>query len=444
MPVSEEVDEINEYLRIRREKQIKGELPKPDYTPPVVKRIREAIWGKKKVEKPVLKSVQPTYVSPVAQAAMRKQLAEVVDSAPPFVIPTPSPGTFPLPAQTDRPAPVSRTPLPGTQTQEKGPTLSSPPKRPSIFQYFFRNPFPRSVSPETRIVTPTTFPKTPLRVSPLRPDYAPIPPIPGKTTLPETTSAKKFGLIPLVPTRSSTLPETRNPTPDSIPMSEEDRIPPASSPIPTDAPPWVQRREQEPGMITAREAAHPSSETEKKLPWLTEKQIVPWVDRQKERSSAIFPETHSPLNTSIPRSETEKPVITKPWISGEIKVEESQPSPEKTAEENASPQTELEEEISEEEALERLPFEDVEGLTESDIDYLDKKEREHQAQRQKLEEDAVTPEELKEKLYQQEIRLETALKDEPASQTTQKEEILRRLKKMMQEEGDSAPPTRKN
>ncbi len=94
----------------------------------------------------------------------------------------------------------------------------------------------------------------------------------------------------------------------------------------------------------------------------------------------------------------------------------------------------MEEEISEEEALEKLPFEDVEGLSPSDLDYLAQKEKEHREAEEKKEMDMGNPDELKSTLQRQSTQLD-ALVQAPHSPTMdEKQEILRRLKKMMEEE----------
>ncbi len=92
------------------------------------------------------------------------------------------------------------------------------------------------------------------------------------------------------------------------------------------------------------------------------------------------------------------------------------------------------EEISEEEALEKLPFEDVEGLSPSDLDYLSKKEKEHRQDQAEEDGDLGIPAELKHTLQRQSSQLEGALhaSDQPIGD--EKQEILRRLKKMMEEE----------
>lgn len=95
----------------------------------------------------------------------------------------------------------------------------------------------------------------------------------------------------------------------------------------------------------------------------------------------------------------------------------------------------LEEEISEEEALEKLPFEEVEGLSESDLDYLSKKEKEHRAAQEKEDGDLGNPSELKSTLQRQSTQLEGALHENQSPNPDEKQEILRRLKKMMEDEG---------
>ncbi len=97
----------------------------------------------------------------------------------------------------------------------------------------------------------------------------------------------------------------------------------------------------------------------------------------------------------------------------------------------------LEEEISEEEALEKLPFEDVEGLSASDLDYLSKKEKEHRQAQEEKENDLGIPSQLKDTLQRQSSQLQGALQPGNAPTTDEKQEILRRLKKMMEDEGHS-------
>jgi hypothetical protein len=96
----------------------------------------------------------------------------------------------------------------------------------------------------------------------------------------------------------------------------------------------------------------------------------------------------------------------------------------------ASRDTALNEEISEEEAIDRLPFEEVEGLSESDLAYLERKEKEH-AQTHEEELDQVDPAALKARLEEQSQKLQ-AQSPTPAGEDPKKE-ILRRLKKMMDE-----------
>jgi hypothetical protein len=103
-------------------------------------------------------------------------------------------------------------------------------------------------------------------------------------------------------------------------------------------------------------------------------------------------------------------------------------------EENAPRDAASEEEISEEEALEKLPFEDVEGLSASDLDYLSQKEKEHRRAQEQEDGDVSNPAELKTTLERQSTQLEGALQSNPSPTTDEKQEILRRLKKMMEEE----------
>lgn len=103
-------------------------------------------------------------------------------------------------------------------------------------------------------------------------------------------------------------------------------------------------------------------------------------------------------------------------------------------------ETAMEQEISEEEALESLPFEDVEGLSASDLDYLSQKEKEHRKAQEEKDTDVGIPSELRSTLQRQSTQLEGALTPNQTPKNTtsdEKQEILRRLKQMMEEEGHS-------
>lgn len=104
-------------------------------------------------------------------------------------------------------------------------------------------------------------------------------------------------------------------------------------------------------------------------------------------------------------------------------------------EKSAAHDAALDEEISEEEALEKLPFEDVEGLSASDLDYLSKKEKEHRQAQEEKENDLGIPSELKNTLQRQSTQLQGALQPGNGPTNDEKQEILRRLKKMMEDEG---------
>lgn len=90
----------------------------------------------------------------------------------------------------------------------------------------------------------------------------------------------------------------------------------------------------------------------------------------------------------------------------------------------------LNEELSEEEAIDRLPFDEVEGLSESDLAYLERKEKEH-AQTHDEALDQGDPAALRSHLEEQSQKLQAS----PAHSIGEdpKKEILRRLKKMMEE-----------
>ena len=275
--------------------------------------------------------------------------------------------------------------------------------------------------------------------------------------IPPATSAKYSRVNPLLPavtppstvaaSRETRLPfqtaEAASPAAMTAPVllpkkemntvaSEKKIISPTSSPekisqssvsalssAPPYAPPWVART------IPHNESADkPSAST---LPW---KQPF-----GTETNSAESTEKKVPAK-KLPAPDEDDPSMT---LSHEISGEELEhPSASETrvpvVPEVSQHDEAAEEEISEEEALEKLPFEDVEGLSASDLDYLSKKEKEHRQAQAEEDGDLGIPSELKNTLNRQSSQLEGVLQANNLAPNDEKQEILRRLKKMMEEE----------
>ena len=145
-------------------------------------------------------------------------------------------------------------------------------------------------------------------------------------------------------------------------------------------------------------------------------------------------ERPSPSPTNVDLHPPEEPVAFARHGSGEVRVDELvRATKRNTPVSDVAPPSHdaaLSEEISEEEAIDRLPFEEVEGLSDSDLAYLERKEKEH-AQTHDEELDQGDPAALRAHLETQTQKLRV---DPPVvSGEDPKKEILRRLKKMMEE-----------
>lgn len=152
---------------------------------------------------------------------------------------------------------------------------------------------------------------------------------------------------------------------------------------------------------------------------------------------ALSPEAVQNMQRARERAAEEKQKI----VSGEIVFDELEKENTRDTEQrvpkDAAGSAAMEQEISEEEALEKLPFEEVEGLSESDLDYLSKKEKEHRAVQEKEDGDVGDPHALRDTLQRQSTQLEGALQTQKSPTNDEKQEILRRLKQMMDEEHQS-------
>ncbi len=404
----EDVDEINEYLQARRKKQDLGELPKPDATPGFIKKLGTAIFGAPKVNKVPLNSAQPTYASPKAQTAVRKQLAEIMQEkgrtttpAPPSVSSARSLSNIPSPSSIAS-APVARYPQSEVwKNNTPKPTLPvSQPPAPTV-----SNPIPTNST-------------TPIKVS-------------------AYISTPTSRLIPSTPT---------------IPLRETPRY----------MPPWVAR--------------------DQKTNPLAPRVNPPVLVREKENSSTSTPVTMSsarmPYSASTtppqPMKEMILPTISREDAptpeeermhemrrnslqSGEIKVDGLSPSVVSKPIEPlpvADPVHEFDSEMTEEEALEKLPFEDVDGLSADDLAYLERKEKEHRAAQDQQESDHVSPDALKLQLDRQSSHVEARVtssspdtsspvlpSNDQNSGNDEKKKILERLRHMMATE---SPPASEN
>ncbi len=559
MPQPEEVDEINEFLKNRREKQRLGELPQEDYTPGFVKKVKLAIFGKPTQPKIMLTSSQPSYASSEAQAAVRKQLQEMVDTQN-----TAKPKAFATPTVVRANTPLVPTPRSSTPT----PSLSSLPK-PTASRTFGNVPYPpyiqrglaslpktmpapvavqrpQPISVENKTVSPLpnslptprpTIP-TPVRAAPTpalpvtpspmvtrAPSPAPVrafttpttnaprpyysaPASVTKTPIPVSTSPKKsfwkniFGAkppaaaaptpvtsqtplaVPKMPTQDyaySPIAGVQNKTPvneynpnaafkEITPVNKSTTAPapspvsPAQSfrPTPTlpsaTKPTWPVAKTVSVPMITPQPKQNQTETsftnekspkpriTESTLPSIAmgdgtaKPYLPPWVNKVGTPSPMPPSPSYSP--SSLPWEGKQN--SNSASVSKEIKVEEMSrearsrtftPVPQNPT---VSPHdAAVQEELSEEEVLERLPFEEVEGLSQNDLDYLDKKEKEHREAQKQQDLDQGIPSELKNTLRRQSSQLENVLQSTGTATPDEKQEILRRLKKMMEDEGHS-------
>ena len=102
---------------------------------------------------------------------------------------------------------------------------------------------------------------------------------------------------------------------------------------------------------------------------------------------------------------------------------------------HAAHSSEMDREMTEEEALQKLPFEDVEGLSADDLAYLERKEKEHRAAQEKEESDHVSPEALRAQLDRQSHPSAatggSAPQNAQDSGNDEKKKILERLRHMM-------------
>lgn len=485
MPMPEEVDEINEYLKARRQKQELGELPKPDLTPSFVKRMRGALFGEKVKPKVPLQSMQPTFVSPQAQSAVRKQLDEIMrERNPQASTPLPArttpasparPITIPnMPKYPDaaawkapaKPTAASLPPRPVLNVAPK-PVVKTPVAKPASSGWgFWNKPKPAvPVAPPTRPITaaptaikpippkpvtstapPSAIPLSPPARTTASPQpYSDIPPL---TTDGSSSANKSFTPIQSVRTPVSSTPAPVVPPapvspPPFAPVSAQNNSTPARTPY---APPWVTRNVPKPVISPALSAAAQSRNNGVPLPTAKTESVSPPTPAKVEQLAApkqpvgkpwvtgtLPVEARDDFKSTVAAKPETKPVVPfNPSSSGEVHVDELSNSrkPEPVPKMDEA----LHEEISEEEALGKLPFEEVEGLSESDLAYLERKEQEH-AQTHDEELDQVDPAALKAGLASQTQKLGAI--PPQTSENDPKQEILRRLKKMMDEEHHS-------
>lgn len=546
MPAPEEVDEIDTYLHLRKQRQERGELPKADYTPPFIKKFGQAILGKKSIPKPALQSMQPTYVSTEAQAAMRRQIEEVMNErapknpalnqAPRVPSAKNESGSTPPVLSLSRDSIPSRANTPILPVSQSGMTVDRPfsTVKPTAFE---KNSTPAVKPPSTMwerfhswMKSKPAAPESVLPPAPSIAGRAPEKPM-LQPVVPLGSVARQPGYVPIGPVNEvnpvylereshsdardeiSPVKLTLSPVADVPPFEKE--TPRSTPPAPAEsvrsmnAPPWV-RRTAAAGTVPGSIADVAAKGTVENLPWISAKEAARQQSYQRylenKKNSGISPtgaiaasmksagvkmpllphssfQTPRPVNESAASSSaysvaTEKknplPARLKPWVSGEVNLDEDEkksawekkeeelsrippisplaavPStpPRPAADSTPLPhatESAREEEISEEEALEQLPFDEVEGLTDSDLDYLERKEREHRVQEAKKDPDYVASDELKDRLQQQSARMTAVLPTVPPEMTPvltpaeEKEAILRRLKKMMEESG--SPPS---
>ncbi len=528
MPLPEEVDEINEYLKARRKKQELGELPRQDLTPSFVKRMSNALFGEKAKPKVPLQSMQPTYASPVAQSAVRKQLDEIMQER------TTKPNPSPLPASVRAAAPTPPRPLPPIPRYPESnvwvsaakPTASPPPRTAPLVRTPTPVPIPTKSStssawgfwnmPKTSDSTPTPATSAPPVSAPARIPTPVSPPIIRTSASSATTSApapvartsafpsytsiaatppKPYQEIPPLTSKGPTSPSTKvfdpissvrapptSPTAPSMNPSSPIRAESTPATLPARAgyaPPWVTRTVPKPGITPALpskqkqmipistpaqlEIAPPASPKKNNPPTETNPSAPrnpefvapsassmrgkPWVTGvlPKEAGEDFAPARLTPISTSTEERPSppptnmdlhppEEPVAFARHGSGEVRVDElTRATKRNTLVSDVAPPSHdaaLSEEISEEEAIDRLPFEEVEGLSDSDLAYLERKEKEH-AQTHDEELDQGDPAALRAHLETQTQKLRV---DSPVvSGEDPKKEILRRLKKMMEE-----------
>ncbi len=523
MPIPEEVDEINEYLKARRAKQDLGELPRTDLTPSFFKRMQRALFGEKVKAKVPLQSMQPTYASPMAQSAVRKQLDEIMQERSTRSSPVPtslaSPPLRPIGVSeraNPRPLPpIPRFPESNVWAKASPPAIpsaernisrasgdlrlsSSPPPMPAAkaSERFWNNPptkniplppiFSQTNSIRTDSARPPVDPKTlPTRNIVSAGNIPPSPPAPSTpppyTEIPpirrdSSSSPLPKSFNPISSVESPALARTEKKTTivasppvrgETIPISS------AASPREGYAPPWVTRMNPKPKMSSSLTVIPPGpivsvrtptdspstrtplpaevkpiqgdgrgSPPAESFPKLRNAGVLPREAGEEYHPLDPQPDAHSsPVESSPapPSEEMSRPLPSFPsrMGSGEVRVDELDHSFHSLSRERRPPLPDsppsrdaaLHEEISEEEAIDRLPFEEVEGLSESDLAYLERKEKEH-AQTHEEEIDRGNPAEMRTHLEGESHKLGAL---PPTPNEDPKKEILRRLKEMMEE-----------
>ncbi|MBM3281840.1 MAG: hypothetical protein FJY86_00675 [Candidatus Diapherotrites archaeon] len=304
MPVPEEVDEINEFLQKRREKQRLGELPRDDNTPAIAKKISLAIFGKpREKEKPLLKSIQPTYASTEAQAAMRQQLDEIMDT---HVKNTIRPAYAPTPPKN-----TTASSPPVTAPAKTSLSTNSPPM-PRVPHYYADMPYPPYIQrglanyakfqkKSNNAAPPTATLPLPTSASAPAPAPAPRWPATAKSAAPiNQMSPVKPATVPI-----STSAPARPPAPPFAPASSPTRNVSPTPPIST-APAYSPQKSLPASPIPAAQRSTPtktpaSASSPKPIPFwkklLGEKTTNP---KPAARSSATVPITPAVKLTNAP------------------------------------------------------------------------------------------------------------------------------------------------
>lgn len=223
----EDVDEINEYLKARREKIEKGEITPHLPKPGIGQRVAQAIFGKPKPKPVYLKSVQPTRASSEAQTQMRQQLQSMMNpssaqtgpkdipiiqprSVPPSSAPTLTPlqakiASLPKSAPPSKPAPAPAQKKPFSFAKLL-PFMKSKPKMPPVEK---KAPAPEVKSMGEKMPAPKP-------IVPFAPPHIESKPAPAPPASASPASHEK-GDIP-------TINETRMPA-FSSPFGDEERTP---------------------------------------------------------------------------------------------------------------------------------------------------------------------------------------------------------------------------
>ncbi|MFH0970634.1 MAG: hypothetical protein V1776_04210 [Candidatus Diapherotrites archaeon] len=382
MALPEEVDEINAYLLARKKKQELGEIPRDDLAPTFVKNIRGALFGKKDVPKSLLQSTSSTSVSPQAKDAVRQQLDEIM------------------------------------REKEKQPVFSPPTKKQTIRQESTSLPplptFPHAAAWKESLPPQTIFPSREKKPSPI--DNR------SSNTIQEKMPYEDIPSIGNIPSNERSIRAFKPISPITQSMEKVSSAPPSLERTPY-MPPWVARQ------IPKKENPIPST---------------PAISKPVSSTTPSYSSM-----TPVARPSTSRPVKSTRPVSGEVRADELT-YPHNIQEKEEYSSKGVQEELTEEEAIKQLPFEEVQGLSPSELAYLERKEKEHaQLGEEKIDQGDMNA--LRAHLKKQESQITQSEKKYSASQSAPlsneeippqqgeedpKKAILRRLKEMIEEEGD--------